>query len=161
MLSAARQRVLGGAVVIGPSKSFRTFWILLFIATLLGSSSSCSLYVLQNLDLPEEDTQDPSTGAEKVLCTDEQVILAWDPPSSEISTYKIFYRTHESGSWTLFDEIPADDNPQYVLYHADFGNGDFDFGVVAVDAEAAESAMHTSLDETAQPSCGWFLSWIL
>ena len=106
------------------------------------------------VSVPESDT-----GADKVLCSGEEVTLAWDPPPSEISTYKIFYRPHESGSWILFAEIPADDNPEYTLYHADFGNGDFDFGVIAVNGGTGESDMHTSLDDTAQPACGWYLAW--
>ena len=65
----------------------------------------------------------------------------------------------KAGSWILLDEIPAGDDPEYTLYHADFGNGDFDFGVTAVGEEEEESDMHSSLDETAQPSCGWYLSW--
>jgi hypothetical protein len=126
------------------------------------TSGGCSLFLLQNLDASASTTDpdpDPETGAEKVLCTENEVTVAWDPPPSEISTYKIYYRAHESGSWILFDEIPADDNPEYTLYHADFGDGDFDFGVIAVDGGAEESEMHTSLDDSALPECGWYLAW--
>ncbi len=157
-LSAARQIILGGAVVTTLSRSIRIICILILIMTLALTAGGCSLYLLQSLDVPES-TPEPTAGAEKVLCTDDQVTLAWDPPPSEISTYKVYYRTHESGSWILFDEISADDSPEYTLYYADFGNGEFDFGVVAVDGEAAESEMHTSLDNTAQPECGWYLAW--
>jgi len=147
-------------VVTAVSKSTRTISFLILITTLLFCTGGCSLYLLQNLDV-SGSTPDPDSGAEKVLSSAEEITLAWDPPPSEIATYKIFYRSHESGTWILFDEIPADDNPEYTLYHGDFGNGDYDFGVVAVDTETAESAMHTSLDDTAQPETGWFLSWVL
>jgi hypothetical protein len=147
-------------VVTSLSKSIRTLSILILITTLFAATSGCSLYLLQNLDATGS-TPDPDTGAEKVLCGTEEVTLAWDPPPSEITTYKIFYRSHESGSWILFDEIPADDDPEYTLFHGEFGNGDYDFGVVAVDTETEESAMHTSLDNTAQPESGWYLSWML
>jgi hypothetical protein len=159
MLSAARQIVVGGAVMNSLSKSIRTFSILILITAALAATSGCSLYMLQNLEIPDDGTTDPATGAEKVLCSTAEVTLAWDPPNPGITSYKIFYRSHESGSWILLDEIPADDDPEYILYHGDFGNGDYDFGVVAVDAETAESAMHTSLDDTAQPESGWYLSW--
>jgi hypothetical protein len=145
-------------VVIPLSRSIRTISILILITALSLAAGGCSLYLLQSLDVPGS-TPDPDTGTEKVLCTDEEVTLAWDPPPSEISTYKIFYRAHESGSWILFDEITADNDPEYTLYHANFGNGDFDFGVIAVDGEAEESEMHTSLDDSAQPECGWYLAW--
>jgi len=146
--------------VTAVSKSTRTISFLILITTLLFCTGGCSLYLLQNLDV-SGSTPDPDSGAEKVLSSAEEITLAWDPPPSEIATYKIFYRSHESGTWILFDEIPADDDPEYTLYHGDFGNGDYDFGVVAVDTETAESAMHTSLDDTAQPETGWFLSWVL
>ncbi len=144
------------------SRSIRSISILILIIALSLTAGGCSLLLLQNLDVsastPDPDP-DPEGGAEKVLCIENEVTVAWDPPPSEISTYKIYYRTHESGSWILFDEIPAVDNPEYTLYHADFGDGDFDFGVIAVDGEAEESEMHTSLDDTAQPDCGWYLAW--
>ena len=142
------------------AKSIRTISILTLITTLFVSANSCSLYLLQNLDVTGS-TPDPESAVEKVLCSSEEVTLAWDPPPSEISTYKIFYRSHESGTWILFDEIPADDDPEYTLFHGDFGDGDYDFGIVAVDPETEESAMHTCLDDTAQPESGWYLSWAL
>jgi hypothetical protein len=159
LLSAARQITHGGAVVRSFSRWFCTISVLITIAALVLGTSGCSLYLLQNLG-GTSSSIDPETGAEKIICTEEQITLAWDPPPSEISTYKIFYRLHESGSWILFDGIPAEDNPEYTLYHADFGNGDFDFGVVAVDGETAESSIHSSLDPTAQPHNGWYLSWV-
>jgi len=146
-------------VVTSLSKSIRTLSIILLTITFL-ATGGCSLYLLQNLDV-SGSTPDSASGAEKELCSTDQVTLAWDAPPSEIAAYKIFYRSHESGTWILFDEIPADDDPEYTLYHGDFGNGDYDFGVVAVDAESEESAMHTSLDDTAQPQSGWYLSWNL
>ena len=142
------------------SKSIRTISILILITALFLSTGACSLYLLQNLEATGS-TPDPDSGAKKVLCCTEEVTLAWDAPPSEIATYKIFYRNHGSGGWVLFDEIPADDDPEYTLFHGDFGNGEYDFGVVAVDAETEESAMHTSLDESAQPESGWYLSWNL
>ena len=147
-------------MVISLSKSIRALSITILITILFFATGGCSLYLLQNLDATVS-TPGPESGAEKVLCCAAEVTLAWDPPPSEIATYKIFYRTHESGTWILFDEIPADDDPEYTLYHGDFGNGEYDFGVVAVDSETAESAMHTSLDNTAQPESGWYLSWVL
>ncbi len=141
------------------SYCFRTISILITIAVLVLGASGCSLYLLQNLG-GTSSSIDPESGAEKVVCTEDQVTLAWDPPPSEVTSYKIFYRSHESGSWILFDETSAEDNPEYTLYHSDFGNGDFDFGVIAVDDSAEESSIHSSLDPTAQPHNGWYLSWV-
>ena len=147
-------------MVTAGAKSIRILSIFILITTLLLSAGGCSLYVLQNLDATGS-TPDPASAAEKVLCCSEEVTLAWDPPPSEIAAYKVFYRSHGSGTWILFDEIPSDDDPEYTLFHMDFGDGDYDFGVVAVDPETEESAMHTCLDDTAQPESGWYLSWTL
>ena len=147
--------------MISLSKHARTLLVLTIIIILSAATSGCSLYMLQSLEIPDDGAPDPGAGAQKVLCSTEEVTLAWDPPPSDIASYKIFYRSHESGSWILFDEIPADDDPEYTLYHGDFGDGDYDFGVVAVDADTEESAMHTCLDNTAQPESGWYLSWVL
>ena len=148
------------------SKSIRALSILILIAVIFAATSGCSLYMLQNLEAtgstPDPDPDPvPDGDAEKVLCTTDEVTLAWDPPPSDIASYKIFYRSHETGSWILFDETSADDDPEYTLYYGDFGNVVYDFGVVAVNAETAESDMHTCLDDTAQPESGWYLSWML
>jgi hypothetical protein len=146
-------------VVTSLSKSIRALSIILVTIVFL-ATGGCSLYLLQNLEATGS-TPDPDGGAEKVLCSTAEVTLAWDAPPSDIAAYKIFYRSHESGTWILFDEIPADDDPEYTLYHGDFGNGEYDFGVVAVDTETEESAMHTSLDDTSQPESGCYLSLTL
>ena len=146
------------------SRLILTLSVSIFITVLYAVTTGCSMDMLQDLHSPSDWTPEPAPGAEavaeKVLCDTEEIILAWDPPHSEVAGYKVFYRSHESANWVLLDEIPCDDDPEYILYHCDFGNGDFDFGVVAVNEETAESAMHTSLDDTAQPDTGWYLSWV-
>ena len=73
----------------------------------------------------------------------------------------MFYREHATEDWTLLTEIPAQADPSITLHQSDFGNGSFDFGVVAEAASGAESPMHSSLDHTAQPTSGWYLTWDL
>jgi hypothetical protein len=141
-------------------RSSRILYSFIIIAALILITGGCSLYLVQNL-ATLGSTPDPDTGVVMVLCTDDEVTLAWTPPLEVISTFKIYYRVHKSGSWILLDEIPSEDNPEYTLYHSDFGNGEFEFGVVAVDGSAAESEMHTSLDASAQPSSGWYLAWAM
>jgi len=132
--------------------------MLILIAALALSAGGCSQHVLQNLD-GSESSENPEADVDRLLCTAEQVTLAWDPPPSDISFYKIFYRTHASGSWILIEQIPAVASPEYTLYHAEFGNGNYDFGIVAVGEVDTESQMHTCLDATASPECGWYMCW--
>jgi hypothetical protein len=60
------------------------------------------------------------------------------------------------------EELSATPSPEYMLDNDDIGNGIFDFGVVAkdLDSETEESALHSSLDVTAQPDTGWYLVWM-
>jgi hypothetical protein len=94
-----------------------------------------------------------------VLTEQPQVTLAWDPPPTTVETYKLLFRVHDTNDWYLLGQIQAEPNPQYVINHADIGNGIFDFGVVAANSQGQDSNMHTSLDITAQPDTGWYLVW--
>jgi hypothetical protein len=60
MLSAARQIVLGGAVVITGSRFILTLSISIFITVLYAATSGCSMDMLQNLPSPRDWT--PETG---------------------------------------------------------------------------------------------------
>ena len=144
--------------MVSQGASSRTTFMLILIAALALSAGGCSQHVLQNLD-GSESSENPEADVDRLLCTAEQVTLAWDPPPSDISFYKIFYRTHASGSWILIEQIPAVASPEYTLYHAEFGNGNYDFGIVAVGEVDTESQMHTCLDATASPECGWYMCW--
>ena len=134
---------------------------LLLIFTLALPGLGCSLLFTSWLGRAAGDdpAADPAGGVEQYLVTNPEVTLAWDPPPSSVASYKLFYRNHGAVSWTFLAEVPAADTSQFTLTHSGFGNGDFDFGVVAVSAAAAESAMHTSLDPTAYPDSGWYLRW--
>ena len=92
---------------------------------------------------------------------DPQVTLAWSPPPSEVDSYKLLMRVHGTTDWyVLAEAIAAAAEPEHTVLHSDpaVGDGDFDFGVVAVK-DTDSSLMHTSLDVTAQPDTGWYLSW--
>ena len=134
---------------------------LLLIFTLALPGLGCSLLFTSWLGRAAGDdpAADPAGGVEQYLVTNPEVTLAWDPPPSSVASYKLFYRDHGAASWTFLAELPAAETPQFTLTHPSFGNGDFDFGVVAVSTAAAESPMHTSLDQTAYPDSGWYLRW--
>jgi hypothetical protein len=150
-------------VVRSVFRSIHIVWILAAIAVLVLAPSGCSLLMLGNLDAAagtSDPTPDPTPENDAILFSGAQLTLAWDPPPSPVSSYKLFYRIHGTATWALLDEIGAAAAPEYTVDHANLGNGDFDFGVVAVAEDQAESQMHTSLDNTAQPDCGWYLCWV-
>ena len=108
------------------------------------------------LDPPDIDTEGEP---DQYVVTNAEITLAWDPSPSEVVSYRLYYRNHGTEEWIFIAEVPSSDAPEYTIAHASFGNGDFDFGVIAVSVGAAESAIHTSLDTTAYPISGWYLHW--
>jgi len=101
-----------------------------------------------------------ATDPQEVSSTAAEVTLAWDPPPSSIAAYRVLFRIHDCSSWySLDDDLAAEPAPEFTVQHTAVGSGIFDFGVIAVDAEDAESAMHLSLETTAQPDTGWYLVW--
>ena len=95
-----------------------------------------------------------------ISSTAASITLAWDPPPSPVQTYKLFFRIHDTSTWfSLPPDVTAGPSPEFTVQHDAVKSGIFDFGVKAVNAEAAESNMHTSVETTAQPDTGWYLVW--
>ncbi len=97
----------------------------------------------------------------------EYIQLEWDPPPGDeenvlppVVLYKIYYRVHGMEDWVVLDLIPAEQNPKYIVYHSDLGNGSYDFAVSAVQINDIESQLHSSLDISAAPIGGWYIMWL-
>jgi hypothetical protein len=108
----------------------------------------------------------PTSGHMPIVVSAKTITLAWDPPQFQfsspplsISSYRIYYARHGTQSWSIIGRIPATGNPSIVLNYFDFGNGEYDFAVGAVDLRGVESALHTSLDASADPFGGWYVIW--
>ena len=72
--------------------------------------------------------------------------------------YQVYFRIHGTADWVQLGEAPAAPAPQYTVLHTTLGNGEFDFGVIAV-YDTSQSSRHTSLDASASPTTGWYLRW--
>lgn len=91
-----------------------------------------------------------------------QATLQWDPPASgasQVVSYTVSYRIHGTSTWNTLATVPASPQPEYMVLRAALGSGSFDFAVAAVDSTGALSPLHTSLDPTADPTTGWYLTW--
>ena len=137
---------------------------LLIIASLLTLAFiGCPLYTLAAFKYEMEGGDETSTelGGDPVEIFSDalQITLAWDPSPSAVDSYKIIFRVHGTEEWFVLNQISAVPEPEIIVNHADLGNGMFDFGVIAVDSESRESAIHISLDVTADPDTGWYLTW--
>jgi hypothetical protein len=102
-----------------------------------------------------------------VVIKSDHFDLAWDAPSSdiehtvfEVKTYRIYYRIHGRGGWTLMDEIDAVNKPKYTISYENLEYGVYDFAVSAVNSKGIESDLNESTDYSAQPRCGWFINWL-
>ena len=94
-----------------------------------------------------------------VSVTADQLTLQWDSPPSAVDHYTVFFRVHGTPDWVTLADVPAAPMPECTVAHTTLGDGEFDFAVVAVDASEMWSSYHTSLDVTAQPQSGWYVSW--
>jgi hypothetical protein len=127
--------------------------------------AGCTLYMAAAFKHPKaegsvEDEGNLAAVPQQVSSSATEVTLAWDPPASTISIYRVFFRIHETDSWySLIDDLSAGASPEYAVQHGDVGSGIFDFGVIAVNAQDEESQLHHSLQNTAQPDSGWYLVW--
>ena len=144
-------------------------WVLVCLLLLL-LLIGCPMYTAVGFKYAEasdgEDGQSQGSDPGEIEVTTESVTLAWDAPSPGIDYYRLVFRIHGAtppASWLVIEEnLSAATSPEYTLNNADIGNGIFDFGVVAKDlgSETEESALHSSLDVTAQPDTGWYLVWM-
>ena len=144
-------------------------WLLIYVL-LLPPLIGCPMYTAVGFKYAESsegggDGQTQGTDPDAIEITGETVTLAWNAPSPEIDYYRLVFRIHgdSPGSWLVLQEnIVATPSPEYTIDEDQREYGMFDFGVVAKDleSETEESALHTSLDTTAQPDTGWYLIWL-
>ena len=139
---------------------------LIMLFCMMAVASSCALATISAFKYSKETTIETDDGAaigtdpEELFSVDNQITLAWDAPPSAVDTYKVLLRVHDTQDWLLLqDNISAAAPLEYIVLHEPALNGVWDFGVVAVDDMSEESAVHNSLDVTADPNSGWYLIW--
>ena len=98
----------------------------------------------------------------QIISNAESLVLEWDPPQIPIlvKSYRIYYKKDNISDWVLLDEITANENPHYTIYHSDLGNGIYEFAVSASNINGQTSQLHSSRDQNADPINGWYLFWI-
>ncbi len=98
--------------------------------------------------------------------TADSISLSWDPPAGGlpgmlgVSSYRIYYRPHDTLAYTMIAEVPASSGTSYQLSHAAIGDGQFDFAVAAINGIGLSSDLHESVDWNAAPMGGWYIIWI-
>lgn len=96
----------------------------------------------------------------EVVYTKPSLTLAWhsDEGSSE-NSYNVYYKSHGNAYWSLLDRT-LNSSPVFTIEYSQLGEGSWDFGVSMVDIHGVESEIHSSLDTTAVPETGWYVTWI-
>ncbi len=104
---------------------------------------------------------------QQIFLKKDSIEIKWDPPelqqtnvSIPVQSYKIYYKTHGSDTWILLNEIPYSEKPYFKINKKELEPGMYDFAVSAVYENSRESILHSSLDNTAKPTSGWYLLWI-
>ncbi len=131
---------------------------IIFVIVVAFQFSGCALPDLGSF-MKDSDPGQTKAVQKQITWSADQLTLQWDPPAQTVANYSIYYRTHGTSGWASLGEITAVPQPEYVIQHSTLGNGTFDFAVVAKNAEGDTSDYHTSLDSTAEPSTGWYITW--
>jgi hypothetical protein len=99
-----------------------------------------------------------STEAKAFEAIGESLTIAWDAPIGPVAAFRVYYRDHSVGTWTLLEEVPADER-SYVISAGRLPTGTYDFAVSSLDSSGNESEKHSSRDPTADPPSGWYVRW--
>ena len=93
----------------------------------------------------------------RIQLTDAEFTLVWDAADEDVTEYRIYIRQHQGSEWTLLADGLSE--PSLTVDASVMTAGSYDFAVSYVCLEGNESVKHTSLDATADPQIGWYLSW--
>lgn len=127
-----------------------TFFLILIL------SNSCNMPTISRYaaeEIVEEET------VTEVIKSGSFIEMEWDYyPDEPVDYYNFYYREHGSSSW-IFLKSTNSDTAEVTIAYSELGKGSWDFAVSAIDYSGNESELHTSLDETAYPVTGWYLTW--
>lgn len=76
--------------------------------------------------------------------------------SEGVKGFNVYYRQHGTNEWMFYNKV---DENTCVIKKDLTGEGCLNFAVCSKSEKGTVSDLHSSLDSTAEPSCGWFLSW--
>lgn len=84
--------------------------------------------------------------------------IGWDCDDTTVDEYRIYYREHGTWSWILLGSTGSGEILDFTVDTGILDYGVYDFAVSSV-AGSEESELHTSMDDTALPATGWYVSW--
>lgn len=102
------------------------------------------------------DSNDPEP-AQMLTVSGPTFTLAWDSGSPDVDAYRVYWRTHGEETWLLLADAVSE--TQHAIAEGDLPYGTYEFAVSSLATDGAESSLHHSFDETADPE-PWILRWI-
>jgi len=127
-------------------------------ATVMGSAWTVKILNGQTVEISTLFPDINKVG-QKISIFEEEFTIAWDVDSDDNpDQFRMYFRHRGEESWTILSEIAAEPEPRFQVNSALLSAGTYEFAVSAV-AGGEESALHTSMDDTADPESGWYVDW--
>ena len=118
------------------------------VVRILAGETTEGFYRCENINKP----------GQAIYIQAESLIIAWEPPESSIVMgYRVYYRNRGTFDWTALGEAPAQ-SPFYVVTAAALPFGAYEFAISSLSVND-ESGLHCSMDDSAEPSFGWYVVW--
>lgn len=96
---------------------------------------------------------------QKISVTGVSFTIAWDYDTpSTVDDYRIYYREHGTFVWMYLGSTGSGSILEYTIENSALAYGVYDIAVSSVSG-SHESEFHTSMDDSAVPSTGWYIDW--
>ncbi len=144
-----------------PTGNYRVT-VQLFDSGVLVTGSAWTARILNNMTVEvSAKFNELNKVGEKIEIDEDWFTIAWDPdPEGEIpDAYRMYFRHRGEESWTFLSAVEAQTAPEFTVTRDNLSYGTYEFAVSSV-IDGFESDLHTSMDDTADPVCGWYVDWL-
>lgn len=124
------------------------------VVQILAGGTSQQLFSFDSVNKPGVVV---SVDSESFTVEWNEVIDAETGEPLTVTGYRLYYREHGSYQWTEVDDTAAGVT-SYTVDSTMLPPGDYELAVSALYLDK-ESDLHTSFDDTADPTYGWYVSW--
>lgn len=106
-----------------------------------------------------------NNGPLMVEASGESITIGWEPPSpvlsGKIDYYSIYVKDHFDGSWVFLKDVgnSGEEEITVQLQKQNIPYTYIDIGIRSHYKDGSKSELHSSLDNTASPACGWYVYW--
>jgi hypothetical protein len=113
------------------------------------------LYGFDDVWKDEDGGSVEEPGPALIVVQNSEFTMTWNEGVGA-DEYRVYQRERGSGEWSLLESVVG--VPELTVNDSMLSYGEYEFAVTTVQ-DGVESGFHTSLDKTADPATGWYLSW--